>query len=91
MTSDTTHLIIGASLAGAKAAETLRGEGFDGPLVMVGAEHERPYERPPLSKDYLLGKAERETVYVHPQHWYAEHQVDLRLGVTVDRHPSQRA
>ena len=82
MTSDTTHLIIGASLAGAKAAETLRGEGFDGPLVMVGAEHERPYERPPLSKDYLLGKADRETVYVHPEHWYAEHQVNLRLGVT---------
>jgi 3-phenylpropionate/trans-cinnamate dioxygenase ferredoxin reductase component len=81
MTSDTTHLIIGASLAGAKAAETLRGEGFDGPLVMVGAEYEWPYERPPLSKEYLLGKAERETVYVHPQHWYAEHQVDLRLGV----------
>jgi NADPH-dependent 2,4-dienoyl-CoA reductase/sulfur reductase-like enzyme len=79
--SATTHLIIGASLAGAKAAETLRGEGFDGPLVMVGAEHEWPYERPPLSKDYVLGKAERETVYVHPQHWYAEHQVDLRLGV----------
>ena len=69
MTSDTTHLIIGASLAGAKAAETLRREGFDGPLIMVGAEHEWPYERPPLSKDYLLGKAERETVYVHPQHW----------------------
>ena len=81
MTNDTTHLIIGASLAGAKAAETLRGEGFDGPLVMVGEERELPYERPPLSKDYLLGKAERETVYVHPQHWYAEHQVDLRLGV----------
>jgi 3-phenylpropionate/trans-cinnamate dioxygenase ferredoxin reductase subunit len=86
---DTTHLIVGASLAGAKAAETLRGEGFDGPLVMVGAERERPYERPPLSKDYLLGKAERETVYVHPQQWYAEHQVDLRLGVTVTAiHPS---
>jgi 3-phenylpropionate/trans-cinnamate dioxygenase ferredoxin reductase subunit len=86
---DTTHLIVGASLAGAKAAETLREEGFDGPLVMVGAERERPYERPPLSKDYLLGKAERETVYVHPQQWYAEHQVDLRLGVTVTGiHPS---
>jgi 3-phenylpropionate/trans-cinnamate dioxygenase ferredoxin reductase component len=81
MTNDTTYLIIGASLAGAKAAETLREEGFDGPLVMVGAERELPYERPPLSKDYLLGKAERETVYVHPQLWYAEHQVDLRLGV----------
>jgi 3-phenylpropionate/trans-cinnamate dioxygenase ferredoxin reductase component len=78
-----THLIVGASLAGAKAAETLRAEGFDGPLVMVGEERERPYERPPLSKDYLLGKAERETVYVHPQQWYAEHEVDLRLGTAV--------
>ena len=80
---DATHLIVGASLGGAKAAETLRAEGFDGPLVMVGEERERPYERPPLSKDYLLGKAERETVYVHPRQWYAEHQVDLRLGAAV--------
>ncbi len=83
MTTVTTHLIVGASLAGAKAAETLRAEGFDGPLVMVGEEQERPYERPSLSKDYLLGKAERETIYVHPRQWYAEHDVDLRLGVAV--------
>ncbi len=83
MTTDTTYVIAGASLAGAKAAETLREEGFDGPLILIGAETERPYERPPLSKDYLLGKAERETIYVHPPQWYAEHDVDLRLGVTV--------
>jgi 3-phenylpropionate/trans-cinnamate dioxygenase ferredoxin reductase component len=83
MTADTTHLIVGAGLAGAKAAETLRAEGFDGPLVMVGEERERPYERPPLSKDYLLGKAERDTIYVHPRQWYADHDVDLRLGVAV--------
>ncbi len=89
MTMDTTYLIVGASLAGAKAAETLRGEGFDGPLVMVGEEREWPYERPPLSKDYLLGKAERETIYVHPQQWYTEHDVDLRRGVAVTAvHPS---
>lgn len=83
MTTDRTHVIVGASLAGAKAAETLRAEGYDGPLVLIGEESDRPYERPPLSKDYLLGKAERETLYVHPQEWYAEHDVDLRLGVAV--------
>ncbi|MGH3229674.1 MAG: NAD(P)/FAD-dependent oxidoreductase [Streptosporangiaceae bacterium] len=77
------HVIVGASLAGAKAAETLREEGFGGPIVLIGEEDERPYERPPLSKDYLLGKAERETIYVHPQAWYADHGVDLRLGTLV--------
>jgi 3-phenylpropionate/trans-cinnamate dioxygenase ferredoxin reductase subunit len=76
-------VIAGASLAGAKAAQTLREEGFDGPLLLVGDETERPYGRPPLSKDYLLGKVERETIYVHPPWWYAEHGVDLRLGVRV--------
>jgi 3-phenylpropionate/trans-cinnamate dioxygenase ferredoxin reductase component len=83
MTTDRTHVIVGASLAGAKAAETLRAEGFDGPVVLIGEESDRPYERPPLSKDYLLGKAERETLYVHPREWYAEQDVDLRLGVAV--------
>ncbi len=64
---------------------------FDGPLVMVGEEQERPYERPPLSKGYLQGKAERETIYVHPREWYAEHDVDLRLGGRRHRRPSRRA
>ena len=81
MSADSTYLIVGASLAGAKAAQTLREEGFDGPVMLIGEENERPYERPPLSKDYLLGKAERETVYVHPPQWYDEHDVGLRLGV----------
>jgi NADPH-dependent 2,4-dienoyl-CoA reductase/sulfur reductase-like enzyme len=78
-----TFVIVGASLAGAKAAETLRGEGFDGEIVLLGSELERPYERPPLSKGYLLGKAERDSIFVHPLDWYAEHDVDLRMGVTV--------
>jgi 3-phenylpropionate/trans-cinnamate dioxygenase ferredoxin reductase subunit len=83
MTSDRTFVIAGASLAGAKAAETLRAEGFDGRVVMIGAEHERPYERPPLSKDYLRGESGREKVYVHEAGYYAEHEIELRLGRTV--------
>jgi 3-phenylpropionate/trans-cinnamate dioxygenase ferredoxin reductase component len=83
MPSEPTYLIAGASLAGAKAAETLRGEGFSGPVILLGTETERPYERPPLSKGYLLGKEDKSVVYVHEEGWYAEHGVDLRLGVTV--------
>jgi 3-phenylpropionate/trans-cinnamate dioxygenase ferredoxin reductase subunit len=78
-----TYLIVGAGLAGANAAQTLREEGFHGPIVLVGDESERPYERPPLSKGYLLGTAERQSIYVHPEQWYAEHDVDLRLGAAV--------
>jgi len=74
-------VIIGGGLAGAKAAETLRDEGFDGPVVLLGDEPELPYERPPLSKDYLLGKAERSGAQVHDADWYPEHDVDLRTGV----------
>ena len=81
--SGNAYVIAGAGLAGAKAAETLRSEGLDGPVVLIGDEEERPYERPPLSKDYLVGKAERETIYVHPENWYAENKVELRLGSPV--------
>ena len=76
-------VIAGGGLAAAKAAETLRDEGFDGEIVLLGAEPERPYERPPLSKGYLLGSDERDSIYVHPADWYAQHGVDLRPGVTV--------
>jgi 3-phenylpropionate/trans-cinnamate dioxygenase ferredoxin reductase subunit len=82
MTSRQTHVIVGASLAGAKAAETLREQGFDGRVVLIGAEVERPYERPPLSKDYLRGEVGREKVYVHDESFYAEHDIELRLGRT---------
>jgi 3-phenylpropionate/trans-cinnamate dioxygenase ferredoxin reductase subunit len=75
-----TFIVAGGGLAGAKAVETLREEGFEGRLVLVGEEADRPYERPPLSKDYLRGDAERETIYVHPEEFYAEHGVELRLG-----------
>ncbi len=79
----TTFVIVGGGLAGAKAAETLRAEGFDGDVVLLGSEPERPYERPPLAKGYLLGKNTRDSVFVHPADWYAAHNVDLRTGVTV--------
>ena len=82
MSCDQTHVIVGASLAGARAAETLREEGFDGRVVLVGAEEERPYERPPLSKDYLRDEVGREKVYVHGEGLYAEHDIELRLGRT---------
>jgi 3-phenylpropionate/trans-cinnamate dioxygenase ferredoxin reductase subunit len=88
MTSRQTYVIVGASLAGAKAAETLRAEGFDGRLALVGAEPERPYERPPLSKDYLRGEVGREKVYVHDPDFYAEHDIELmpgRTALAIDR------
>jgi 3-phenylpropionate/trans-cinnamate dioxygenase ferredoxin reductase component len=82
MISEQTFVIVGAGLAGAKAAETLRAEGFAGRLVLIGAEAERPYERPPLSKEYLRGEVGREQVYVHDEGFYAEHDIELQLGRT---------
>ena len=83
MSAQEPFVIVGGGLAGAKAAETLRTEGFDGRIVLVGAEDERPYERPPLSKGYLLGTAERESARVHEGDWYAAHDVELRTGAQV--------
>src|SRR5262249_6370609 len=73
-----TFVIVGAGLAGAKAAETLREEGFDGRVVLLGAEPHRPYERPPLSKDYLRGESGRDGAFVHPEEFYAEKDIELR-------------
>ena len=81
--SDAPVVIVGGGLAGATAAQTLRDEGFAGPVVLIGAEPSRPYERPPLSKGYLQGTDERDSVFVHPPEWYPEHDVDLRLGTPV--------
>jgi 3-phenylpropionate/trans-cinnamate dioxygenase ferredoxin reductase component len=76
-------VIVGAGLAGANAAQTLRETGFGGEIVLLGEEPERPYERPPLSKGLLLGTAERESVFVHEPGWYAAHDVDLRTATRV--------
>jgi 3-phenylpropionate/trans-cinnamate dioxygenase ferredoxin reductase subunit len=75
-------VIVGASLAGAKAAEQLRADGFDGRIVLFGEEPHRPYERPSLSKDYLRGEAEQPT-WVHDSDYYAEHDIELRTSARV--------
>jgi 3-phenylpropionate/trans-cinnamate dioxygenase ferredoxin reductase subunit len=83
-----TFVIVGGGLAGAKAAEALREQGFDGRVVLVGAEEHLPYERPPLSKDYLAGKAELDSIFVHTAGWYEEQRIELRLGtevISIDR------
>jgi 3-phenylpropionate/trans-cinnamate dioxygenase ferredoxin reductase component len=80
-----TFVIVGAGMAGGKAAETLREEGFDGRVVLLGGEPERPYERPPLSKDYLRGETERGGVYLQEDAgWYDEHDVELRPSTHVE-------
>lgn len=81
--ADQTFVIVGGGLAGAKAAETLRSEGFTGRVILIGDERDHPYERPPLSKGYLLGKEERDSVFVHEPAWYAQSDVELHLGQTV--------
>jgi 3-phenylpropionate/trans-cinnamate dioxygenase ferredoxin reductase component len=81
--SKQTFMIVGASLAGGKAAGELREQGFDGRIVLIGAEDEVPYERPPLTKDYLRGESEREKAYVHPADFYEQHDIELLNGVTV--------
>ena len=83
MGTEQTFVIVGAGLAGAKAAEALREEGFQGRVVLIGEEGERPYERPPLSKGYLQGKSEKEKIYVHPEGWYAEHDIEVHHGSRV--------
>jgi 3-phenylpropionate/trans-cinnamate dioxygenase ferredoxin reductase subunit len=85
MADQQTHVIVGAALAGAKAAEALREEGFDGRIVLLGAERELPYERPPLSKEYLRGEVPREKAQVHPEGYYEDHAIELRTGTTVSR------
>ncbi|MDX3580488.1 NAD(P)/FAD-dependent oxidoreductase [Streptomyces europaeiscabiei] len=82
--ADQTFVIVGGGLAGAKAAETLRAEGFTGRVILICDERDHPYERPPLSKGYLLGKKERDSVFVHEPSWYARNDIELHLGQTVD-------
>ncbi len=79
-----TFLIIGANMAGATAAATLREEGFDGGVVLVGLEPHPPYERPPLSKEYLRGE-EQEPRFIRPPEWYEKNQIETRFGEGAQR------
>lgn len=76
-------VVVGGGLTGATVATTLREEGYGGPVTVVGAEAHAPYERPLLSKGYLLGSQQRDEAFVHPPEWYPEHDVELRTGVGV--------
>ncbi len=78
-----TIVVVGAGLAGATAVTQLREQGHEGPIVLFGSEPHVPYERPPLSKAYLLGHDPIEKAFVHPADWYAAHDVDLRTDTTV--------
>jgi 3-phenylpropionate/trans-cinnamate dioxygenase ferredoxin reductase subunit len=85
-------VIVGASVTGAKAAETLRSEGFDGRVVLLGAEPHRPYERPPLSKQLLRGESEVNDAFVHGDRFYADNDIELRVGTRVtEMHPETNA
>ncbi|OCB68248.1 pyridine nucleotide-disulfide oxidoreductase [Mycobacterium vulneris] len=83
MTTSSTFAIVGGGLAGAKAAEALRDNDFDGHVVLFAAEDQLPYERPPLSKEYLAGKKKLDDFTVDPASWYRDHNIDLRLGTEV--------
>ena len=85
------HVILGASLAGATAAITLREEGADGDVILIGAEPQPPYERPPLSKAYLRGEVPFDKALVRPAAFYAEHGIQTMFGTRARRiDPSAR-
>jgi len=73
-------LIIGAGHAGGTAAALLRQYGHEGPVILAGEEAAPPYQRPPLSKAWLKGEADLEDLLLRPESFYAEHQIELRLG-----------
>jgi 3-phenylpropionate/trans-cinnamate dioxygenase ferredoxin reductase subunit len=83
MAGSSTFVIVGGGLAGAKAAEALRDKGFDSHIVLFCEEQHLPYERPPLSKEFLAGKKSLSDFTVHDDSWYRDRDVDLRLGTRV--------
>lgn len=84
-TSEQTFVVLGAGVAAASAAQTLRSSGFDGRIIVIGAEDDVPYNRPQLSKERLRGEVNDEQTFLHPRDYYGTIDVDLELGRTVDR------
>ncbi len=82
MSATAAIVIVGGGHAGGKAAIALREEGHTGPITIIGEENHPPYERPPLSKEYLQGESEADAMLLEPADWYAEHDIALRQGVT---------
>ena len=78
-------VVVGAGQAGSSLVSKLRSEGFDGQITLVGAETEPPYQRPPLSKAYLLGEMPKERLYLRPESFYADQNIELVLGTTADK------
>ncbi|MFN3613248.1 MAG: NAD(P)/FAD-dependent oxidoreductase [Rubrimonas sp.] len=76
-------VVVGAGQAGATLVETLRAEGYEGALTLIGDEPAPPYQRPPLSKKYLLGEMTADRLHLKPGEWWKDHGVDLRTGVRV--------
>ena len=78
-------VVVGASLAGGTAAATLREEGFDGRVILIGEELTPPYERPPLSKEYFRGEAPFADALVRPKDFYASNDIETHFGVRAKR------
>ncbi len=76
-------IVVGAGQAGASVVARLRTQGFDGDVTLIGEEPFPPYQRPPLSKAYLLGEMDRERLYLRPESYYAEQDITLHLGAPV--------
>lgn len=83
--AERSFVIIGASMAGGRAVEALRAEGFDGRITLIGEEPVQPYERPPLSKEFLRGEQPIDKAFLRQEQWYRDNAIDLILGMRAER------
>ena len=88
--ADQTFIIIGAGQGAGQAVTTLRSKGFEGRIVLIGEEAYVPYQRPPLSKKFLAGEMERDRLYIKPEKFYADKNIDVMLNTRVTKNRSRR-